>query len=134
MNRPICKRITTASAIGFLVVIPAHAAGINGLWANDLSVCSKIFKKHGNQISMAKNADFYGSGFIINGKNLRGKLGNCKVTARKDNGARVQLTAECSTEISTSTQQFSLRVDGADKLTRSFPGMPEMSMTYYRCP
>jgi hypothetical protein len=107
---------------------------LNGTWANDREVCSKIFVKNGNTISFSDKADFYGSGFIINGNELIGKLGKCRVTSRKVQGAKVELSAECTTDIAFSSDKFALRVDGPDQITRFFPSMPDMEMQYFRCP
>ena len=39
--------------IAALFVSPAaHAVDLNGAWANDMSVCSKIFQKNNNAVSM----------------------------------------------------------------------------------
>ena len=133
MNKSI-NRIFFACAVSLLFVVHTHAADIDGAWAGDLSDCTKIFENKNGRIFMTRNSDFYGSGFIIEGKELRGKVGTCYVKARKDDGPMVQLLAECSTDIAISTNQFSLRMDGDNKLTRYFAGMPEMEMTYFRCP
>lgn len=121
-------------SVCLLFCSPAHAADLSGAWANDVSVCSKIFIKNGDQISFADNADFYGSGFIINGNELIGKFGKCRVTSRKTQENKIQMSAECATNIALSSEQFSLRVDSDDKITRLFPSMPDMTMQYYRCP
>ena len=113
---------------------PARAADIDGAWANNPDLCKKIFVKKGNKVSMTRNSDFFGSGFIIDGKHLRGKMASCEVKARKDDGAMINIVAACSTDIAVATNQFSLRVDGDGKLTRFFPGMPDMDMSYFRCP
>lgn len=128
------SKMILGSAAAVLVAFQVHAADLNGAWANDLSVCSKIFVKKKNGISFAENADFYGSGFIINGNELIGKAGKCRVTSRKVQENKIQLAAECATDIALSPDQFSLRVDTNDKITRLFPSMPDMEMQYYRCP
>ena len=112
----------------------AKAADIAGAWAHDRSVCDKVFVKKGNTISLARNSDTFGSGFIVEGNRLRGKMATCTIKSRKDEGDTIQLIATCSTDIALSTVQFTLKMDGNDKLTRIFPGMPEMAMSYARCP
>jgi hypothetical protein len=121
-------------AVCLLCALPVHAEDLSGAWANDLSVCAKIFVKRNNRVSFADNADFYGSGFIINGKDFKGKLGKCRVTNRKVQGANIQIFAECATEMAFLSDQFNLRVDAPDKITRFYPSMPGMEMIYYRCP
>jgi hypothetical protein len=128
-----CNRILLACAIVLLLLGSVHAADIDGAWANDLSVCSKIFVKKNSGVSMAGNADFFGSGFIIDGKEIKGKMATCHIKTRKQDGPVVQLLTDCSTDIAVSTNQFSLRMDGKNKMTRFFPGMPGIEMTYFRC-
>lgn len=113
--------------------VPANATDLNGAWANDSSVCDKIFQKKKNVISIKRDSDLYGSGFIVDGNQLRGKVAKCTIKSRKEEGQLVNLIAVCSTDIALSTVQFSLQVDGENKVTRVFPGLPEMSVSYVRC-
>jgi len=130
----IRNQMILGSTVSLLFAFQVHAADLNGAWANDLSVCSKIFVNKNNQMSFADNSDFYGSGFIINGNDIIGKAGKCRVTSRKIQENKIQLAAECATDIALSSDRFSLRVDSDDKITRLFPSMPGMEMQYYRCP
>ena len=59
---PACWAVTEARA---------GTDDIQGIWASDARLCSKIFVKKGNGFVMAKNADLYGSGFIIDGRKIR---------------------------------------------------------------
>ena len=113
--------------------VAANATDLNGAWANDSSVCDKIFQKKKNVISIKRDSDLYGSGFIVDGNQLRGKVAKCTIKSRKEEGQLVNLIAVCSTDIALSTVQFSLQVDGENKVTRVFPGLPEMSVSYVRC-
>lgn len=116
-----------------LVGIPAHAFELNGAWANDLAVCNNVFVKKNNAISIASNSDNYGSGFIIEGNRIRGKMVTCIIKSRKEDGGLLQLITACSTDVALSTVQFSLKMDGDNKLIRVFPGIPELAMSYVRC-
>jgi hypothetical protein len=113
----------------------ARPANLDGAWASDASVCNKMFVKRNAQVSFAKSSDIYGSGFIFNGDKISGKMASCNIKSRKQDGAILNLIATCSTDIAIlSLTQFSLRLDDQGKITRLFPGMPEMETTYYRCP
>jgi hypothetical protein len=46
----------------------------------------------------------------------------------------LHLLASCSTDIALSDMQLSLQIVSNDKLSRIFPGMPEMTTDYFRCP
>jgi hypothetical protein len=111
----------------------AAAADIEGLWASDARLCTKIFVKRGNGFVMAKDADLYGSGFIIDGRKIRGKLASCNIKTTKEDGAMVHLLAACATDIMLSNVQLSLRVVDRNKLIRIFPGVSDMEMGYERC-
>jgi hypothetical protein len=111
----------------------AHAADIDGIWVSDTSVCSKAFEKSGSRVSFSKNAGIYVSGFIIDGNQIRGKIANCTIKLRKEQGTVVNLIAVCSTDIAIDTIQFRLRMDGPNKIIREFPGLPGLEMSYERC-
>ena len=134
MTGSTCNRVMLGLMLGFLFSSHAHAVDLNGAWANDVNVCSKIFQKKNNKISMTRNADVYGSGFIIAGNQVKGMLASCQIISHKQDGDKMLLKAECVTDMSTSSNQLGLRLDGNDKLTRFYPDMPDMKMDYFRCP
>ena len=111
----------------------AGAADINGVWVSDVAVCQKVFEKTGNRVSFIKGSDIHGSGFIIDGNQIRGRIAMCNIKARREQGTVVNIVAVCSTDIAIDTMQFRLRVEGPNKLVREFPGMPDMEMNYGRC-
>ena len=127
MKKWNCNRIMLVCSIGLLYVARTHAADINGAWAaKDKSACSKIFEKIDNKIKI-----FGRGGYIIEGDEIRGKSDTCNIKARKDDKQFVRLLVECSADIA--ENQLTLRIDGINKLTRIFPGMPEMNVAYFRC-
>ncbi len=122
-----------ALAAGILSAAPAHAIDLNGAWATDAQQCSKVFKKKGKQIGFSDLSDLYGSGFVIEDTRIRGKSARCTIKSRNEQGDTVNVLASCATDIMLSSVQFSLKVLGDDKISRIFPGMPGMEVTYYRC-
>jgi hypothetical protein len=122
----ICALISCASHV-------APAADINGTWISDVAMCQKVFERKGGRVLFAKTADIYGSGFIIEGNQIRGRMATCAVKARKEQGDVVNIIATCSTDIAIDTAHFSLKVIGPNRIVREFHGMPEMSMPYERC-
>ena len=124
MLLPACWAVTEARA---------GADDIQGIWASDARLCGKIFVKRGNGFVMAKNADLYGSGFIIEGRKIRGKVANCNIKTMKEDGALVHMIAGCATDIMFSDAQLSLRVVDRNKVVRIFPGVSDMEMGYERC-
>ena len=126
-----------ALAISSVTLIGAthgvQAVDINGVWASDAAQCKNIFVKSSNAVSFSKDADLHGSGFIVEGNQLRGKMGACTVKARKDEDPVVNIVAVCSTDIAISTVQFRFRMIDPNRVLREFPGMPDLQMGYERC-
>jgi hypothetical protein len=112
----------------------AQAAELDGAWANNETVCGKVFVKRNNRISIARDSDIYGSGFIIEGNRIRGKIASCTIKTRKQDGPVLHLIAACSTDTALQNVQFSLKLDGKDTIIRMFPGVPELDTPYFRCP
>jgi hypothetical protein len=110
------------------------AADVNGVWASDVTVCNKVFTKKGGRVAFANNADLYGSGFILDAGSVRGKLANCKIKTRKQDGDLVHLIASCATDVMLSNMELTLKVIDDKKIARVFTGMPEFETPYYRCP
>jgi hypothetical protein len=46
----------------------------------------------------------------------------------------INIIADCATDIMTSNVQFSLKIVEPNKISRVFPGMMDMEISYYRCP
>ena len=111
----------------------ARAVDVNGVWVSDAAVCQKVFEKKGDRVSFAAGSDFHGNGFIIDGNQIRGRIAQCTIKARREQDSVVNIVAVCSTDIAIDTMQFRLRVVGPNKLVREFPGMPDMEMNYERC-
>ena len=123
-----------AVLMGPLVVgAAAEARDLMGAWATDASVCKKIFTGTGNKLSFTKDADVYGSGFIYHANRLKGKIATCAIKTQKQDADVLHLITICSTDVALETVQFSLKIDDDNKITRFFPGMPELSIQYYRC-
>src|SRR4029078_9185649 len=112
----------------------AHSIELNGAWADDPSICGKIFVKRNAKLAMTTDADNYGSGFIVDGNQIRGKIATCNIKWRKEEAGLVHLITSCSTDVALQTVQLSFKVDGDSKITRIFPGVPEMSISERRCP
>src|SRR5689334_949270 len=85
--------------VAAIVATPALAYDLNGVWASDADRCGKIFTKSGKQISFAKMADLYGSGFIVDSSSLRGKTARCTVKSRRETQDALHILASCSTDI-----------------------------------
>ena len=114
--------------------LASHAADLTGAWASDAEACGKILVKSNGKIAIANDADLYGSGFIIEQNRIRGKIATCNIIARKEDGPITHLVAKCATDIAFENVQFSLKIENENKITRLYPGIPELSVQYFRCP
>ena len=112
----------------------SHAADLTAAWATDAAACNKVFVKNGVTISFAKDSDFYGSGIIIEKNKMRGKMAVCDIKSRKEDGAVIHLSLICAGDALITNMQFSLKIDDDNKITRIFPGAPELNTSYFRCP
>jgi len=113
----------------------ARAADITGAWATDVRACDKIFQKKGNVLTLTNRSDTLGGGFVIDGTEIRGKTANCKIKNRREDGDVVYLLAACATDIMLSDVEMALKVIDKDRVSRFFPGLPDVeSPDYYRCP
>ena len=131
---PSSRTIVWLGAVLISSATVTHAADINGVWASDTAVCNKVFTKKSGRVAFAKDADIHGSGFILEPGSVRGKLANCKIKTRKQDGDLVHLVASCATDMMLSNMELTLEVIDDNKVARVFAGMPELETLYYRCP
>jgi hypothetical protein len=129
-------KVSKAMLICAPLVLPAQAWAfdLTGAWASSADQCGKVFKKNGNTVAFVQDSDLYGSGFVADANQLRGRTAQCTIKSRKEVGDTVNLLAACATDIMLSSVQFSLKVLDDNKISRLFPGMEGMEITYYRCP
>ena len=111
-----------------------EAADIDGAWASDASVCSKVFVKNNNRTSFAPDAELYGGGVIVEGNRATGTFQKCNIRSMKDDGATVHLIAACSDGVAVSNLQFTVKVIGDNQITVSSTGPVDMETPYVRCP
>lgn len=135
MDKPkITGHTALALAAWISLATCAHAFDLTGLWASDLAGCPKIFATKGNKTSIRQDSDLYGSGFIVEGNRIRGRMASCTIKSRKEDGATLHLMTACATDIMLGNVQFSVKVVNDDRITRIFPGIEGMDLDYVRCP
>jgi hypothetical protein len=111
----------------------AWAIDLTGAWASSSDQCEKVFKKNKNGITFIRDSDVHGAGFIADANQLRGRNARCTITSRNQVGDVLNLMTSCSTDIMLHTVEFSVKVLDDNKISRLFPGMEGMEITYYRC-
>jgi hypothetical protein len=114
----------------------AYAIDLSGAWATDADQCRNVFVRKGraNQIGFTAVSDQHGGGFIIEADRLRGKFANCKIKTRKESGQTVNIIVGCANDIMLSHVQFSLKVLDPNRISRTFPGIQDTEISFYRCP
>jgi hypothetical protein len=117
-----------------LMADPAVAFDLNGAWASDADNCAKVFARKGAQVTFTDMSDVFGGGFIIEGDQITGKYARCRIKAKKNEGANINLLAACASDIMLQNVQFSLREVDANTVMRLFPGISGMEIKYARCP
>jgi hypothetical protein len=136
MDRPVKFATAAMVLVGLLSAEEADAIDLSGAWAADAHECSKVFVRKGrpSQIGFAAMSSQHGGGFIIEADRLRGKFATCKIKTKKEDGQTVNLIAGCATDIMLSNVQFNLKVLEPNKISRIFPGIQDMEISYFRCP
>ena len=115
------------------LAVPGRAADLTGAWVTDLEACAKVFTGTGGKATFRRDSDMFGSGFIIDGRRIRGRAASCTISQTQEKDGITHMLASCATEIMLQNVQFSVKLED-DKLTRIFPGIDGMNLTYYRCP
>lgn len=122
-------------ATGWIAVgTSANAFEFNGSWATAPSACSQVFIKKDGVISFRQDSDQYGGGFILENDRVRGQMQTCAINRRKVEGNVIHMIAKCADDIMTSYVQFSAKIVDDNTIARIFPGMPEFTLSYARCP
>jgi hypothetical protein len=112
----------------------AHAFEFNGSWATASSACGQVFIKKDGAISFRQDSDQSGGGFILEGDRVRGQMQTCTINRRKVEGNVIHMIASCADDIMASNVQFSAKIVDDNTIARIFPGMPEFTLSYSRCP
>jgi hypothetical protein len=125
--------VTLLVAAAGLFSSNARAFELSGAWASQPELCGQVFTRKGNEVLFAEMSDLYGSGFVIDGKRIRGKAAQCTILSTKQDGSDIELAAACASTIMTQNVQFSLKVLDDNTISRAFSEVPGMTIKYSRC-
>jgi hypothetical protein len=133
-----CRLRVLASILAvsvFTVSENASAFDLTGAWAADVDQCSKVFARKGraSQIAFTNFSGIYGGGFIAEPNRLKAKHATCSIKSRKDDGQNINMVVGCASGIMLSNVQFFFKVGDDTRITRQFPGIEGMEVTYHRC-
>ena len=136
MNRLLQFAVAAAMVTGLCGPRQAGAGDLSGAWATSADECRNVFVRKGRakQIEFTALSDQHGGGFIVEADRLRGKFARCKIKTRKEDGDTVNIIAGCATDIMLSNVQFSLKMLEPNRISRIFPGIEDMAISYHRCP
>jgi hypothetical protein len=121
--------------IGTLLMLPGQAWSVDltGAWASSADQCDKVFKKNKTRITFMQDSDVYGAGFVADGNQLRGRTARCTIKSRKQVGDTLNFLTACATDIMLQNVEFTVKFLDDNKISRLFPGIEGMEITYYRC-
>jgi hypothetical protein len=132
-NLALATAVMSGSPLLSLQTVSAFE--LAGAWSTSADQCGKVFARKGraNQVNFTNFSGVYGGGFIAEPNRLRGKFENCSIKSRKESGQTINLVVACASGIMLSNVQFFLKVVDDNTITREFPGMEGMEVTYHRC-
>ena len=133
MLKDIFKLALLSLPVMLSLSVSALAADMNGAWASDASVCSKVFVKNNDRISFAPNAELYGGGFIVEGNRASGTFQKCNIKSRKDDGTNIHIIAACSDGIMIQEMKFAVKLVGADQITLTLAEPQSVESPFVRC-
>lgn len=119
------RGVLAAGACGLAAILlfyrPALAFDLNGMWASDTGNCEKIFALKGKQTTFREDADMFGSGFIVDADQIRGRTARCKIIKSRTEGSTIHMMSSCATDIMLSNIELSLKVINENQIDRIFP-------------
>ena len=134
------RNLSLAAAVSLCFTLPspqqANAFELAGAWATSADQCGKVFTRKGraNKVGFTNFSGVHGGGFIVESDRLKGKSESCLVKSRNESAQTINLVVACASGIMLSNVQFSLKLIEPGKLLRTFPGMQDVEINYYRCP
>jgi hypothetical protein len=134
LSGPMLARLVTLVSSCIVLGSPASAFELSGTWATSSSACNQVFIKKDGAIAFRQDSDQYGGGFILEGDRVRGQMQTCTINRRRVEGNVIHMVAKCADDIMTSNVQFSAKIIDDNTIARIFPGMPEFTLSYSRCP
>jgi hypothetical protein len=134
LSGPMLARLVTLVSSCIVLGSPASAFELSGTWATSSSACNQVFIKKDGAIAFRQDSDQYGGGFILEGDRVRGQMQTCTINRRRVEGNVIHMVARCADDIMTSNVQFSAKIIDDNTIARIFPGMPEFTLSYSRCP
>jgi hypothetical protein len=109
-------------------------ARLQGAWSIDAGICAQVFTFKNGKPAFLKEDGIIDSGFIVDGKSVRGLMETCRVVAsRASSQSGRTLTLSCATSVSDLSRHATTRLTDDNTLVVVDPAMPDIPITYYRC-
>lgn len=114
--------------------VPVTEARLQGAWSIDSGICAQVFTFKNGKPSFLKEDGIMPSGFIVDGRTVRGLAETCRVVGSKaaaQSGRALSLS--CATSVSDLSRSEIARLTDDNTLVVVDPAMPDIPITYYRC-
>jgi hypothetical protein len=111
----------------------ARATDLNGAWAQDHTVCSKVFVKGNNKTSFTPDAELYGSGLLIEGRQATGTFQKCRIKSSRTDGNILHILAACSTGVMVSDTEVTVKVVDDNNIALTLDGPDPIEHALVRC-
>ncbi len=109
-------------------------ARLQGAWSIDAGICAQVFTFKDGKPRFLKEDGIIDSGFIVDGKTVRGLMETCRVVgSRAASQSGRTLTLSCASSVSELSRRETARLADDNTLVVVDPAMPDIPITYYRC-
>lgn len=132
----LATTLTAIAASSFVLVASAASASpdrLQGAWVSDAAQCDQVFVKRQGRLAFRKQKGDVWSGFIVNGKHIRGVRSTCDLVSSKPKGDALTFLLNCADAIAFDTMSVSVRFKDDNTLVRFDPEFPEVETRYNRC-
>jgi hypothetical protein len=86
-----------------------------------------------NRPLVARNAELYGSGVLIEGKQATGSFQKCRIKSTRADGNVLHILAACSTGVMVSDTEVTVRVVDENNITLTLVGPDPIEHSLVRC-
>jgi hypothetical protein len=108
-------------------------AKLSGGWTLPDNKCEDIFVDQGGRLAFRQPVDMLGPSIIVEGREVRGPQATCRIIKGAAHEDKLSLVMSCGDAVSFTQNAVQLQFKSANEIERSFPGSPDMSVTYKKC-
>ncbi len=131
-NRMLLRASLSVALLAMSQAAGAAADRLQGAWVTDATTCDTVFSKRNGQFTLKRDAEGW-SGFIVNGKRIRGTNATCSLVSSKQKDEVTTVLLSCADKIIFQSVSISIRFENDDRIVRFDPEFPEVQTIYKRC-